>query len=110
MKSKIVLIIVAVMILFMAFMSCGNSTGSTISAKIGISVPSNFYGWEGGVSWWAQEKVKELEKTYPGIEFKFWYSPDAGKTADNTGYYSTCSVLPIISSCVSFDSVLKKAL
>ena len=37
---------------------------------IGISIPSADHGWTGGIVWWANKRVKELEEQYGG-QFKF---------------------------------------
>lgn len=37
--------------------------------KIGISIPTADHGWTGGIVWWAQKAVKELNEKYPAAEF-----------------------------------------
>lgn len=39
--------------------------------KIGVSIPSADHGWTGGIVWWANKAVKDLEKEQPGaFEFR----------------------------------------
>lgn len=48
--------------------------------KIGIAVPSPDHGWTGGIGWWADKAVEELEAQYPGkYEFKVLHADGYAK-------------------------------
>ena len=48
--------------------------------KIGIAVPSPDHGWTGGIGWWADKAVRELEQQYPGkYQFKVLHADGYAK-------------------------------
>ena len=67
MKRTIILIVLAVFLAGGLFAS-GQQDGGKQS--IGIAIPSADHGWTGGVVWWANKRVAELEKQY-GDQLEF---------------------------------------
>ena len=51
------------------------------TATIGVSVPTADHGWTGGINFFAQQAVENLQATYPEIEFVFQSAPDSTKQA-----------------------------
>jgi len=48
--------------------------------KIGIAVPSPDHGWTGGIGWWADKAVRDLQQQYPGkYEFKVLHADGYAK-------------------------------
>ncbi|MDR2767642.1 MAG: substrate-binding domain-containing protein [Treponema sp.] len=47
------------------------------SVKIGIAVPTADHGWTGGIGWWADYAVKEIEKTAENVQFRVVHSANA---------------------------------
>jgi ribose transport system substrate-binding protein len=64
--------VLVVMLCLLAVASFAFAGGSTESAKVkvGIAVPTADHGWTGGVGWWADKAVEELQPQYSNIEFK----------------------------------------
>lgn len=59
--------------LMTVFALCGAFAGGQQDndvVNIGVSIPSADHGWTGGIVWWANKRVKELEEQY-GNQFKF---------------------------------------
>ncbi len=48
----------------------GASESAKAKVKVGIAVPTADHGWTGGVGWWADKAVEELQPKYSDIEFK----------------------------------------
>jgi ribose transport system substrate-binding protein len=49
-----------VLVLLIALLACGFAFAQT--TKIGIAVPTADHGWTGGIGWWADQAVKEVQK------------------------------------------------
>lgn len=67
MKRAVLLIVLAV------FLTCGLFAGGQQEGgkqSIGVAIPSADHGWTGGIVWWANKRVAELEKQY-GDQFDF---------------------------------------
>jgi ribose transport system substrate-binding protein len=66
-------------VLFIALMVCGLAFGQRAQAvKIGIAVPTADHGWTGGIGWWADYAVKEIQKTAGRqIQFRVVHSANA---------------------------------
>jgi ribose transport system substrate-binding protein len=75
--KKLALVLVALMFVCgMAFAGPGGQKGGVV--KIGVAVPTADHGWTGGIGWWADYKVKEIEKQYTGkVEFRVVHSANA---------------------------------
>jgi len=67
MKRVVLVVLIAVFALSGAFAG-GQQDSGTI--KIGVAIPSADHGWTGGIVWWANKRVAELEAQY-GDEFEF---------------------------------------
>jgi ribose transport system substrate-binding protein len=64
--KKVCLLLLCVLIAVSAF-----AAGKKDSAvKIGVAIPSADHGWTGGIGWWANHKVDEINKASPG-KFEF---------------------------------------
>jgi ribose transport system substrate-binding protein len=64
---------VALLLCLVAFVATGLfATGQTEddTHRIGIAIPSADHGWTGGIVWWANKRVAELEEQY-GDQFDF---------------------------------------
>jgi ribose transport system substrate-binding protein len=53
-----------------AFAGGGQDTGSGKPVKIAVSIPSADHGWTGGIVWWANKTVKDIQAASPG-KFEF---------------------------------------
>jgi ribose transport system substrate-binding protein len=75
--KKLALVLLAVMLVCgMAFAGPGGQKGGVV--KIGVAVPTADHGWTGGIGWWADYKVKEIEKQYAGkVDFRVVHSANA---------------------------------
>ena len=75
--KKLALVLLAVLFACgMAFAGPGGQKGGVV--KIGVAVPTADHGWTGGIGWWADYKVKEIEKQYAGkVEFRVVHSANA---------------------------------
>jgi ribose transport system substrate-binding protein len=51
------------------FAAGGKDMGSK-AVKIGVSIPSADHGWTGGIVWWANKAVKDIDAAQPG-KFQF---------------------------------------
>lgn len=67
MKRVVLVVLIAVFALSGAFAG-GQQESGTI--RIGVAIPSADHGWTGGIVWWANKRVAELEAQY-GDEFEF---------------------------------------
>ncbi|MDC7233753.1 MAG: substrate-binding domain-containing protein [Spirochaetales bacterium] len=67
MKKFMLICLVALFAIGGAFASGQNESGTK---HIGVAIPSADHGWTGGIVWWANKRVKELEAEY-GDQFKF---------------------------------------
>jgi len=66
MKKFLVLLLCAMMVAPL-FAAGGKESGVV---KIGIAIPSADHGWTGGIVWWANKTVKDIEAAQPG-KFEF---------------------------------------
>lgn len=69
MKKVLVIMLCLLAVASVAFAS-GASESTKAKVKIGIAVPTADHGWTGGVGWWADKAVEELQPQYSDIEFK----------------------------------------
>lgn len=67
MKRVVILIVLAVFLAGGLFAGGQQEAGKT---SIGVAIPSADHGWTGGIVWWANKRVAELEKQY-GDQFEF---------------------------------------
>ena len=64
-------------VLFIVLMVCGLAFGQA-RVKIGIAVPTADHGWTGGVGWWADQTVQELQKSQgKRLDFRVVHSANA---------------------------------
>jgi ribose transport system substrate-binding protein len=57
---------------------CSKKEAASDVIKIGIAVPTADHGWTGGIGWWADFAVKEIESQYAGkIDFRVVHSANA---------------------------------
>ena len=78
MKKIAVVLLGILLVSFIIFSGCKKKT-----VKIGVAVPPVAPGWTGGIGWWADYKVNELQNKYPYIQFNVVHSGRAAKqTAD----------------------------
>jgi ribose transport system substrate-binding protein len=68
MKKAAFVFLCVLMSISFAFARGGSQSGGTI--KIGVAIPSADHGWTGGIGWWANHKVEEVQKAAPG-QFEF---------------------------------------
>ena len=54
------------LIIILSLLMCGSAYAKI---TIGISIPTADHGWTGGIVWWAEQAIKELEAQYPQVEF-----------------------------------------
>jgi ribose transport system substrate-binding protein len=59
------------------FAGGGTQSQGPTAIKIGIAVPTADHGWTGGIGWWADYKVQELQRQHPNIEFRIVHSANA---------------------------------
>ncbi len=71
--------VVALLIVAMVCPLFAGGSSDSDTTKIGISIPSADHGWTGGIVWWAEKRVAELEAEY-GDKFEFTVI-----TADSAG-------------------------
>jgi ribose transport system substrate-binding protein len=64
--KKLVLVLLVVLACGLAFAGPSSQGG----VKIGVAVPTADHGWTGGIGWWADYAVQEIEKT-AGKQFQF---------------------------------------
>ncbi|MDR1835977.1 MAG: substrate-binding domain-containing protein [Fusobacteriaceae bacterium] len=63
---------------FLCALFLGSFAFASGVAKIGVAVPTADHGWTGGIGWWADHAVKELESKYAGkVEFRVVHSANA---------------------------------
>jgi ribose transport system substrate-binding protein len=67
MRKSVWVVLVLVLALSGLFAGGQKEGGAT---SIGVAIPSADHGWTGGIVWWANKRVAELEAEY-GDEFKF---------------------------------------
>ncbi|MFA5468969.1 MAG: substrate-binding domain-containing protein [Sphaerochaetaceae bacterium] len=67
MKKVLFVALLVVAMVVPLFAQGGREAATT---KIGISIPSADHGWTGGIVWWAEKTVKEIEAEMPG-KFNF---------------------------------------
>jgi ribose transport system substrate-binding protein len=74
MKKLVLVLLAALMVCGLAFAGPSGQGG----VKIGIAVPTADHGWTGGIGWWADYAVKEIEKTAgKQIQFRVVHSANA---------------------------------
>ncbi|MDD3930326.1 MAG: LacI family transcriptional regulator, partial [Sphaerochaeta sp.] len=77
MKKALVIVLCLVFSVGLVF---AQGVKETSVPKIGIAVPSPDHGWTGGIGWWADKAVKELQEQYPGkYEFKVLHADGYAK-------------------------------
>lgn len=67
MKRLVLVLLCVVMVLSPLVAQGGKESAVT---KIGISIPSADHGWTGGIVWWANKAVKDVQAQLPG-KFEF---------------------------------------
>lgn len=67
--KKSALLILGVLMLSLPLFAAGKQEASKVM-KIGISIPSADHGWTGGIVWWANKAVKDIDAAQPG-KFQF---------------------------------------
>ncbi len=78
MKKLIIALLCVFLIANFAFAQGQNE--SKAIPKIGIAVPSPDHGWTGGIGWWADKAVEELQVKYAGkYEFKVLHADGYAK-------------------------------
>jgi ribose transport system substrate-binding protein len=78
MKKLIIALLCVFLIANFAFAQGQNESKSI--PKIGIAVPSPDHGWTGGIGWWADKAVEELQVKYAGkYEFKVLHADGYAK-------------------------------
>lgn len=70
MKRLGLILVAGLMLSVPLFASGGSEGGGAKAVKIGISIPSADHGWTGGIVWWANKAVKDIEAAQPG-KFEF---------------------------------------
>jgi ribose transport system substrate-binding protein len=66
---KVILFVLCLAIAVPTFAGGGGESNSGV-IKIGVAIPSADHGWTGGIVWWANKWVKELESANKGkLEF-----------------------------------------
>ncbi len=68
--KKSVLLLLGVLMLTATLSAEGKKDAPAKAAKIGVSIPSADHGWTGGIVWWANKTVKDIEAEKPG-KFQF---------------------------------------
>ena len=68
--KKSVLLLLGVLMLTATLSAEGKKDAPAKTAKIGVSIPSADHGWTGGIVWWANKTVKDIEAEKPG-KFQF---------------------------------------
>jgi ribose transport system substrate-binding protein len=87
--KKLALVLLAVFLVCgMAFAGPGGQKGGVV--KIGVAVPTADHGWTGGIGWWADYKVKEIQNQYAGqVEFRVVHSANATQQVSDVENLST---------------------
>jgi ribose transport system substrate-binding protein len=70
MKKVVVFTLVLMMAMGMVFATGQAESVAGAPTKIGISIPSADHGWTGGIVWWANKAVKDIQAEQPG-KFEF---------------------------------------
>ena len=70
MKKLAIALLCALTVSLPVFASGGQDSAAAKPVKIGISIPSADHGWTGGIVWWANKAVKDIEASQPG-KFQF---------------------------------------
>jgi ribose transport system substrate-binding protein len=66
--KKLLVVFVCIALLAIPAFAAGSKESGVI--KIGVSIPSADHGWTGGIVWWANKAVKDIEAAQPG-KFEF---------------------------------------
>jgi ribose transport system substrate-binding protein len=66
--KKLLVVFVCIALLAIPAFAAGNKESGVI--KIGVSIPSADHGWTGGIVWWANKAVKDIQAASPG-KFEF---------------------------------------
>ena len=74
---KKITVVLLVLLAFTLVMTGCKKSDAPKAIKIGIAVPTADHGWTGGVGWWADFKVSELQKEYSDIQFNVVHSANA---------------------------------
>ncbi|MDR1389030.1 MAG: substrate-binding domain-containing protein [Treponema sp.] len=76
--KRFVILALCVLLAGVFVLGCTKQSGGSSVAKIGVAVPTADHGWTGGIGWWADFAVKELEAQYSGkVEFRVVHSANA---------------------------------
>ena len=79
MKKALMIVLCLVMTVGFVFAQ-GTAEATQSVPKIGIAVPSPDHGWTGGIGWWADKAVRELDAKYAGkYEFKVLHADGYAK-------------------------------
>ncbi|MDR1655410.1 MAG: substrate-binding domain-containing protein [Treponema sp.] len=69
--KKVCLFLLCTLIAVSAFAGGKKDAAAGGAVKIGVAIPSADHGWTGGIGWWANHKVDEINKASPGkYEFR----------------------------------------
>ncbi|MGD9940045.1 MAG: LacI family transcriptional regulator, partial [Clostridia bacterium] len=70
MKRVALLLLTSALLASILVVGCTKKVEPPKVTKIGISIPSADHGWTGGIVWWANKGVKDIEAAQPG-KFEF---------------------------------------
>ena len=70
MKKLAILLLCAMTVTVGIFANGAKDAGPAKAPKIGISIPSADHGWTGGIVWWANKAVKDIDAAQAG-KFQF---------------------------------------